>query len=115
MYAISQVIYGYPLVSNDKELDLSEELCELVWSDAEEDGWLHYYSGSATDEPAAFGIEIDEFDEACAYVDTRKLKMTPTQADIDKFNELFDKLEPEIQEELRQFGEPFVFFLWSTS
>ncbi len=116
MYSIANIIYGIPLNSNDSYSDTesSEELSELAFSD--EDGFLRYYSGSADVDPLAFGIRIDEFDEACHHVDLSTLKLVPTDAELLEYNRLWNTLDIAIQEEITEnYGTPRVFFLWSTS
>lgn len=113
-YACASVVYGYPLVSNNGYVDYSENLMDLI--DRGDNGFLSFYSGSADQAPAAFGVDMDGFDEACAYVDARDMRMEPTDAQKDELNALFDALDPAIQTEIQSIcGEPFVFILWSTS
>lgn len=113
-YACASVIYGYPLVSNDKDVDYTDDLMDLI--DSGEDGFLSFYSGSADQAPAAFGVEMDGFDEACAYVDARDLRMQPTDEQKEELKTMFDALDPAIQTEIQSIcAEPFVFILWSTS
>lgn len=107
MYAIAQVIYGIPLESPD--LILEESLA------GEEPGFLEYYSGSG-DTPAAFGVEIDSFDECCHHIFVRDLKLTPTAQQEAEYRDLWDQQPQEIQEALCKIAaEPEVFILWSTS
>lgn len=113
-YACASVIYGYPLVSNDGDVEYSDDLMDLI--DSGEDGFLSFYSGSADQAPAAFGVEMDGFDEACAYVDGRDLRMQPTDDQKEQLKAMFDALDPAIQTEIQSIcAEPFVFILWSTS
>lgn len=113
-YACASVVYGYPLVSNDGDVEYSADLEDLLESG--EDGFLSFYSGSADQMPAAFGVEMDGFDEACAYVDARDMRMEPTDEQKEELKAMFDALDPAIQTEIQSIcAEPFVFILWSSS
>lgn len=113
-YACASVVYGYPLVSNNGYVDYSDNLMDLI--DRGENGFLSFYSGSADQAPAAFGVDMDGFNEACAYVDVRGMSFEPTDAQKDELNALFDALDPAIQTEIKSIcAEPFVFILWSSS
>lgn len=116
-YAIGNVIYGIPLGTNrynpTGESEWSEELSIAI--EDELTGFLQYYSGSG-DVPAAFGVELCEFDEACYFVDITGLTLRPTieqQAEVERaFNALPISLREEI---ITKFGTPRTFILWSTS
>lgn len=113
-YACASVVYGYPLVSNDGDVEYSADLEDLIESG--EDGFLSFYSGSADQMPAAFGVEMDEFDEACAYIDARDMQLEPTDEQKEELKAMFDALDPAIQSEIQSIcAEPFVFILWSSS
>lgn len=115
MYAIVNVVYGVPLHSVlGLDDSWSEELEELI--ESQEEGFLTPYSGSGDEMPAAFGVSIGEFDEACHHVELSKLRLKPTNTEDEEFTKLWERLEPVIQKEITdKFGEPRVFFLWSTS
>lgn len=125
MYTIAQVIYGIPLdidfdyyyseVEEEAE-DSDQEYVRLLENHFENDteGFLRYYSGSSENSPRAFGIEIDEFDE-CKTVKVSELNLVASEEVKKKYQELFNALDEDTQEELKAFGEPEVFFLWSTS
>lgn len=113
MYAIATVFYGLPLNSNDTEIAKSPLLEENI--EDESAGFNRLYSGGSNCEPTAFGIELSEFDEGCHHVELSDLKLEPTKAQYDEFTKLYNALEPELQEELKVYGEPRVFILWSTS
>ena len=91
-----------------------DELVEEVIHE-ERDGFLSYYSGGSGASPVGFGVEIGEFDEACAYVDVNTLPLVPTEEQKSQYQALFNGLNAEETELLKSCGEPRVFFLWSTS
>lgn len=111
-YAIARVIYGIPVDLDFEELPEDHILREAV--EEEYDGFLSYYSGSA-DTPAAFGVEIDCFDEACFSIDISDLRLEPTEAQLRDYARLWEHLELEVKVELKRFGNPRAFILWSTS
>jgi hypothetical protein len=114
MYAIAQVIYGIPLNDNNGIVEQSEKL-EYAIED-HDPGFLTFYSGHGEAIPSAFGIAVDEFDEACHHVDLSKLRLVPMQTDQDAFQELWDQLDEELKTEITtKYGTPRMFFLWSTS
>lgn len=116
MYSIVNVVYGYPLVSNDLEESSPKELPGVSEALAEEQpGFLAYYSGATEDTPSAFGIDLGQFDEACAYVVLSDLHTAPTDEQKAEFQELLAALDHELQATLRAMGDPSVFLLWSTS
>lgn len=113
-YAIATIIYGLPLVSNDfEDLNYSEELNEALEND--DAGFHRFYSGGSNVDPAAFGVILGEFDEGCAYVDAHRLPLAPTPEQISEYVKLREPLSVALNEELDTYGEPRVFFLWSTS
>lgn len=113
-YACASIVYGYPLVSNKKYVEHSEDLEDLIESG--ENGFLSFYSGSADQMPAAFGVKMGRFNEACAYVDVRGMTLEPTDAQKAEVETMFNALDPVIQTEIQSIcAEPFVFILWSTS
>jgi hypothetical protein len=115
MYAIAQVIYGIPLNSNNYFEDNRQSAdLDLALENADP-GFLRYYSGGADVPPSAFGIELSSFDEACHHVDLSSLVLEPTDAQHSEFAHLLEALEPALREEVLSYGEPRVFFLWSTS
>lgn len=110
MYAIVNVIYGYPM-TRDK---LEEAVSEGMFED-EPDGFLSYYTGSGDVTPAAFVVDIGGFDEACDYVDPSDINLIPTEEQKAEVERLLSALDPERQALIRESCDPFVFFLWSTS
>lgn len=113
-YACASVVYGYPLVSNKKYVEYSEDLETLI--DNRDNGFLGFYSGSADQTPAAFGVKMDGFNEACAYIDVRGMQFEPTDAQKAEVETMFNALDPAIQTEIQSIcAEPFVFILWSSS
>lgn len=117
MYAIATVMYGIPLCSETKsQSQLSADLMEVIEDGGDEAGFHISYRGSGGDVPAAFGIELDSFDEACALVEVSDLKLEPTKKQIDEFNKMFNSLDENMQKEITKFGgKPRVFFLWESS
>ena len=118
MFAISEVIYGIPLVSNDAIVTYSEELENFIdeeWTAESGVSFLSFYSGSGDQSPAAFGIQLDQFDEGCSYVNISDLTLIPSQEHVSQFKEAFEELSDDLKAELSKFEGPRVFFLWSTS
>jgi len=115
MYAIAQVIYGLPLhLNSDNDDDWSDELEEAV--EGEEDGFLTYYSGAGDHNPAAFGIHLCEFDEACDHIALTDLKLKPDEAQKEAFKRKLSALSNELRKEVTsRYSEPRTFILWSTS
>lgn len=116
MYAIGQIIYGLPLVANEDE-DSPQERFEILAEACQEecDGFLSYYSGASDESPAAFGVELGQFDECCAYIEAASLPLVPTPEQVAEYARLLDAQEPEVRKALENLGAPRVFFLWSTS
>lgn len=116
MYSIAQIIYGIPLVSNDDGAPGQSEDLELAIEDGEP-GFLSYYSGAAPETPAAFGIELGEFDEACAWIDMKDVNLSPTPQQTSQFELLWKSLKKSLQEEIEaKYGKDSkVFILWTTS
>lgn len=113
-YACASIVYGYPLVSNKKYVEHSEDLEGLI--ERGDNGFLSFYSGSADQMPAAFGVKMDGFTEVCAYVDVRGVTLEPTDAQKAQVKTMFNALDPAVQMEIQSIcAEPFVFILWSTS
>lgn len=137
-YTIAELIYGVPLM---EEIDLpfpkENHLCfphqhrkdldgypyqrrSEVLTDILDDrsnykiGFLTYYTGNSSIKPGAFGIHLTQFEvddlfsEFEAYLqisdETRK-----------EFNALFQALPQHLQQEVSAYGEPRLFFLWTTS
>lgn len=116
MYGIAQIIYGVPLVANedgDSPKEKFDVLAEAI--EDESDGFLSYYSGAADESPAAFGVELGQFDECCAYIDVSTLPLDPTPGQMAEYSQLLEAQEPEVRKALESLGSPRVFFLWSTS
>ena len=120
MYAIAEIVYGIPLNTNKGSEKWSEEL-ELALDNEEFDGLMTFYSGGDCP-PAMFGVVLGEFDEACHHVDLDSLKLKPTTEDIMEYHRMFEALPETLQQEIvmkygkpKGCGEPWVFFLWSTS
>lgn len=124
MYTIANVIYGVPVeIDFDQyyrpvEKDLKAgETYEREFANCFEngqEGFLHYYSGSADMPPMAFGIELCRFDE-CETVDVAQLILKANEEIINEYNDNFSKQTEHVQAQLKQFGNPKVFILWSTS
>lgn len=114
MYSCATIIFGYPLVSNRKNVGYSEDLEECI--ENREEGFQSYYSGSHDQPPAAFGVVISEMETVCAYTDLRTTRLEPTEAQKIKLNTLFNALDENLQKEIKGIcPEPFAFVLWSTS
>lgn len=114
-YAIAHVIYGIPLTPNAGEAAVSRALRKAGRRPDEGRGFLGYYSGSADEHPAAFGVKLDDFDEACAYTELSQLCLTPTPAQLATYQGLLAQLNEGLRTDLLALGAPRVFFLWGTS
>lgn len=110
MYSIGQVIYGYPLTAELQKRHCIEDLIE-------DEGCLHYYSGSASAIPAAIGVELCEFDEATDYIPVIDLKLAPTNEQKTELDEKWALLSDAVKRNVMKAfpGGPFTFILWSTS
>lgn len=117
MYAIAEVIYGFPLVAHGSEDSPREKFPVLQDAVEEEEveGFLTYYYGSSDEEPAAFGIKLDGFDESYPYTGVSQLTLAPSAEQIQQYNDLLTMQEPDVRAALENLGEPRVFFLWTTS
>jgi hypothetical protein len=113
MYSIAKIIYGIPLSLDSWSHERTEAIEDAI--ECEGDGFISYYSGLGSLKPAAFGIEIDSFDACTHHVDIVKLKLTPNGSVLDEFNRIYESLVPELKEGLQIYGNPRVFFLWTTS
>lgn len=116
MYAMVDVIYGIPLNKNNGiSIQRSDELEEAI--EAEVLGMICPYSGADIEySPTAFGISIGGFDEGEHHTEVSSIRMIPTENEINDFNVMFSALDPAVQGEIKEtYGEPRVFFLWSTS
>lgn len=114
-YTIGQIIYGIPLCDDkDDDAERSDIIEEMI--EEEGPGILAYYSGHAVATPVSFGVELDEIDECCAFIDIDKLKLVPTPKQLKKFEQLWNQLDPALQQEITAtYGAPRVHILWSTS
>ena len=115
MYAIAQIIYGLPLVANDGETSPRDTAAIAQAIEDEADGFLSYYSGAGDESPAAFGVELGEFDECCAYLNVADLPLLPTAEQKEQYNRILAASTADIKAALATLGTPRVFFLWSTS
>lgn len=115
MYAISQIIYGLPLVANDGEPSPRDTAAIAQAIEDEADGFLSYYSGAGDESPAAFGVKLGEFDECCAYLNVADLPLLPTAEQKEQYNRTLEAAAADIKAALSALGAPRVFFLWSTS
>lgn len=113
MYAIANIIYGIPLISNDPDFSRSDDLQEFI--DEEGDGVQSLYSGAGGEQPAAFGVLIGEFDEACAFVEQSVYSASPSAEHVAEFNRLWANLSEEDRALMEPYGAPRTFLLWSTS
>lgn len=114
MYSCATIIFGYPLVSNRKNVGYSEDLEDCI--ENSEEGFQSYYSGSHEQRPAAFGVVLSEMETVCAYTDLRTTRLEPTEAQKIKLDTLFNALDENLQKEIKSIcPEPFAFVLWSTS
>ena len=115
-YAIGNIIFGIPLeLDVDCEDGTYDLLNDALENFGEADGFHTFYSGMADAVPAAFGVVLDCFDEACFSIDIHSLKLEPSDAQRRQFYELWSHLEPDVQAAIEKFGTPRSFILWSTS
>ena len=112
-YAIMEVIYGIPLVSSFK--NMSDELENIV--ESQEYGLIKTrYSGHAEQIPTFCGVSIGSFTNCEPVIEMTDLTLTPTQAQIDEFNDSFHQMPEEVQKLIGDFGgQPRVFILSCTS
>lgn len=141
MYAIAEIIYGIPLCTSTKvknahgmehleedatrtervELalegqDPDDENVELpLASTLGEVGFNSPYSGSSDATPASFGVILGAFDEACHHTELGDLCLQPTDEQKAAYQAAWDALPEALRADLAVYGEPRVFFLWSTS
>lgn len=116
--AIAYIIYGYPLLANSYgQLERSEELEDMIEYHAT--GVRSYYSGHATNMPAAFGVEMGKLCEgAAAYITCNRAMLDPNDEHIAEFNRLWATVEPALQTEIQQITgntSPSTFLLWATT
>lgn len=114
-YAIMTPVYGIPLRKNSgKSIELSEKLRELLYGDNEEKGFLCFYSDGQP--PIAFGVIVGkDLDECCNHIEVSSFVMVAPEEKVQKFNQLYENIDKDLQEEIKQFGQPRVFYLMSTS
>lgn len=112
MYCIFTVVYGIPCHTNDYDHTRSELVEEHI--EIETDGFFSVYSGNGGQQPAAFGIIIGSFNEACHHVELSTIP-TVSAGQIEEFNKLYNALDHEVQAELFRYGPPRVFFLAGSS
>lgn len=113
-YAIATPIYGIPVGHNDwHSVNMSEEL-ELMFAQ-EAPGIIMMYSGGG-ETPRAFGVEAGkEINECCHHMEISALVTEVKPAVKKKFDELWEALDDSIKKELLTYGNPRLFYLWSTS
>jgi hypothetical protein len=112
-YAIAKVIFGIPLGVDETNLILIELIEEAVANN--DRGFLSYYSASG-DEPRAFGVEIDTFDECCSSVDVSSIRWTPTESQRREFYQLWEHVDDEFKILIeKECGYPRSIILWTTS
>lgn len=112
--AILNVVYGIPLCDEGGDrLDMSDELNDII--DGEQlEGFERLYSAYG-EEPCYFGINISLLGEG-GINELDELRIYPTMAEMDKYEQMFNALPEEIKSELLSlFPGPRVFFLWSSS
>lgn len=117
MYAICNVILGWPLNTNGpgKANDWSEELENAI--EDEQPGFIQHYRGSGEDMPTAFGVELCEFDECAHHTFISDITLTSTREQETEIIALFNGLTPSLRREIiTKYGlEPRIFILWTSS
>lgn len=112
-YAIMTPIYGIPLRKQKGGGMISEKMDKLLDDGCY--GFMRYYS-DGNDSSIAFGVYVgQEIDECCHHVESSNFILEPTEEQKIKFNELYEKLDSDIKEEMKQFGQPRVFYLMHSS
>lgn len=114
-YAILTPYYGIPL--NDGEQfdapEFSKKLEKLRSKPAK--GFVRTYR-QGEDSGGAFAVQAgEELTECCNHLEMSELTLDVPSELIDKFTKLYDKLDDVIKKELEPFGEPRLFYLWSSS
>jgi hypothetical protein len=114
-YALMTPYYGIPLSNNQDEPELSDELMRLRDEDDEDVGFVSMYR-QGDDSGGAFGVRAgDSIDECCNHTELYELTIHPAPEIVERFNQIYAALDPNIQDEIKQFGEPRLFYLWSSS
>ena len=112
-YAIANLIYGVPLHTNDSVYERPEILSEAIENELE--GFITDYSSSG-DTPGAFGIKVDEVNECNHHSELHLAKfMANGHQHHVEYERLIKQLPKEVQSELKVFGQPRLFILWSSS
>ena len=117
MYTIVNIIYGVPLNSNKYPIVKMPVIVENAIDD-ELPGFLAYYNGGGECVPSAFGIELGKFDCCCHHTELSSLTLQPTVKQRKLFKKMLKdttKISEKLYKALLTFGEPQVFFLWSSS
>jgi hypothetical protein len=106
MYAIGEVIYGFPI---------TEEICDVAEALDEElgtmDGGRFYtaYHGSWPHETGYFGVRLARFDELSTFL-LSDITAKPTEEQKKKVLEDFEKLPKEYQDAAQPIGTYVVWF-----
>ena len=121
MYSVGRVIYGLPLHFKPYTESVSEYMQKFrevyEHSDEAPPGVLRYYHGGLDEFPLAFGIELAMFDETDYFLELGQtsfsLEVSPENQE--KYQQYWQQLSPEMQEEFSAYGVPRLFILWTSS
>lgn len=112
-YAILTPVYGIPLRRSSGGGNISEKMDTLL--DEGNDGFMRYYS-DCNESAIAFGVYAgEEIDQGCHHVESSSFVLQPTNEQVAKFNNLYEKLDEDIKQEMKAFGKPRVFYLMRSS
>lgn len=118
-YAIVNVMYGVPLAGSSPSYERPDELSDWIEDEAVGDvrdcGVHTFYSGCSDIVPAAWGVPLKSFNECVHHTDGVD-KLTAVPEDVKaRVDHAYANLDPDARKMLEPFGQPRVFFLWSTS
>lgn len=112
-YAILTPIFGIPLRKSNGGGRISDKMNNLL--DDGRYGFMRYY-GDCNDSAIAFGLCVGpELTQSLHHVESSSFITEPTKEQIAEFKELYDKLDEDIKEEMKAFGNPRVFYLLHSS
>jgi hypothetical protein len=115
--ATASLVYGIPLhTKEDPWARLPTILGDILELDKREmpEGFIRPYCGN--DQSYAFGMDMNiGISAGDLFTDASELNFNVTDAEKRYFQSIFDKLSPEVQAAVHQFGEPRVFLLWGTT
>lgn len=124
-YVIANLIYGIPLLQDiDLPFPLEDNKCFPNYEDERTEilttfmdkydspGLICNYSGNSDTKPGAFGVLVGSSDVNDLFFN---FKIGIDQSTKNSFNKLWNTLPENIKVEIKKYGEPRLFVLWSTS